>query len=300
MSTPLVSAITIFRDAERFLPDAVASILAQTWPTWELLLVDDGSRDGGTAWARETARAHPERIRYLAHPGHENRGMSATRNLGVREARGTLVAFLDADDVWLPDTLARQVVALTEHPRAGMVCGATEYWWGWTGEAADRARDAVRPMGVGTDTVIEPPALLLRFLRDETPPPGTCSALLRRAVYAAVHGFEERFAGMYEDQAFFAKVALTTPVLVTEACVARYRQHPDSCYSRARAAGTAGAAELAYLRWLARHVAAHHRAGAGPDWTALRKMLAPHRHPRLHRLAERLGAVRDRFAARTL
>ena len=70
----------------------------------------------------------------------------------------------------------------------------------------------------------------------------------------AVGGFEPRFRGMYEDQAFLAKVCLTSRVLVTDDVVARYRQHPDSTYARARAAGVAAEAEIIYLEWLAREV----------------------------------------------
>src|SRR5512147_1824882 len=103
---PLVSGVIIFWNAERFLQEAIESVLAQTYPSWELLLVDDGSTDGASEIARSYAARHPERIRYLEHPGHRNRGMSASRNLGLQQSRGALVAFLDSDDVWLPEKLA--------------------------------------------------------------------------------------------------------------------------------------------------------------------------------------------------
>jgi glycosyltransferase involved in cell wall biosynthesis len=83
-----VSAIIIFFDAERWLAEAIDSVRAQTLGDWELLLVDDGSRDGGPALARVEAARAPDRVRYLQHPGHQNRGMSAARNLGLRHARG--------------------------------------------------------------------------------------------------------------------------------------------------------------------------------------------------------------------
>jgi len=100
--TPLVSVITIFLDAERFLNEAIESLRAQTYERWELLLVDDGSRDGSSEIAREHAARDPHRIRVLEHAGHANLGMSASRNLGIAHARGDLVALLDADDVYLP------------------------------------------------------------------------------------------------------------------------------------------------------------------------------------------------------
>src|SRR5690606_28181582 len=102
-TSPTVSVIIIFLDAERYLNEAIRSVFDQTVSNWELLLVDDGSSDASSTIARCHAAAMPERIRYLEHSGHENRGMSASRNLGIRTARGRYVAFLDADDVWLPD-----------------------------------------------------------------------------------------------------------------------------------------------------------------------------------------------------
>src|SRR5690348_3334121 len=96
--SPLVSVIIIFWNAEPFLAEAVASVVAQSYPDWELLLVDDGSTDGSTALAQQIVVRDPQRMRYLEHPGHANRGMSATRNLGIAQARGTYLAFLDADD----------------------------------------------------------------------------------------------------------------------------------------------------------------------------------------------------------
>ena len=102
---PLVSVVTIFFNGERFLADAIESVLAQRFDRWELLLVDDGSTDGSTAIARGYASAHPDRIRYLEHDQHANLGMSPSRNVGIRASSAPYVAFIDADDVWLPAKL---------------------------------------------------------------------------------------------------------------------------------------------------------------------------------------------------
>ena len=110
--SPRVSPIVIFLDAKSFFGEAIESIIGQDYADWELLLVDDGSTDGTADIARRYAELDSQRIRYLSHPGHENRGMSASRNLGIREARGEYLAFLDADDTWLPGKLTRQVAIL--------------------------------------------------------------------------------------------------------------------------------------------------------------------------------------------
>ena len=111
-----VSCIVIFLNEERFLAEAIDSVLAQTHESWELLLVDDGSTDGSAAIAREFAERHPDRVRYLRHPGRANLGMSAARNLGLAHARGRYVGFLDADDAWLPGQAAEQVEILDSRP----------------------------------------------------------------------------------------------------------------------------------------------------------------------------------------
>ena len=93
---PSVSAVIIFFDAERFINEVIASVFAQTYADWELLLVDDGSTDGGRSIALSYAQQCPRRVRYLEHEGHRNRGMSASRNPGIRNAKGQYVALLDA------------------------------------------------------------------------------------------------------------------------------------------------------------------------------------------------------------
>ena len=78
---PQVSVIVGFFNDERFLPQAIESVLAQEFTDWELLLVDDGSTDGSTEFARSWVEQFPTKTRYLEHSGHQNRGISATRNL---------------------------------------------------------------------------------------------------------------------------------------------------------------------------------------------------------------------------
>ena len=127
-SEPTVSVVICFFDAERFLREAIESVFAQTFGAWELLLVDDGSRDGGPEIAREAVVARPDRVRILEHPGRENRGISASRNRGLEEARGRYVAFLDADDRWVERKLEEQVEILELCPEAAMVFGVTLDW----------------------------------------------------------------------------------------------------------------------------------------------------------------------------
>src|SRR4051812_19789675 len=124
---PLVSVITPFYEAAPFIEHAIASVGGQTYSNWELILVDDGSGDGGSEIARAATNSVAD-IHYLEHPGHAHRGVSASRNAGAAVARGDLIALLDADDLFLPTKLERQVAALQAHPAAGMVIANTLFW----------------------------------------------------------------------------------------------------------------------------------------------------------------------------
>src|SRR5262249_17520285 len=97
---PKASVIVPFYNSEKFLAEAIESVLSQTYLSWELILVDDGSHDKSTTIAKEYAAGNPNRIRYLEHPGHENKGRSTSRNLGISQSQGEYIAHLDSDDVW--------------------------------------------------------------------------------------------------------------------------------------------------------------------------------------------------------
>jgi glycosyltransferase involved in cell wall biosynthesis len=269
--TPQVSVIMIFLNADPFLADAIGSVLAQTYDSWELLLVDDGSSDASTARAQWAAAQVPGRVRYLEHAHYQNHGMSASRNLGLRHAQGRYIACLDADDVWVTHTLAEQVSRLESTPEAAMVYGPARWWSSWTGRPADVARDGLQPLAFPPDRVIEPPQLLIRLLQNHqlyTP----TGMLTRRTVLDRVGGFEPAFRGLYEDPVLLAKICLEAPVLQAQACWYHYRQHPASCCQVARSTGQNAAARLTFLHWLTAYVEA--RTGPQGDlWETLQQEL---------------------------
>ena len=284
----LVSVITPVLNAGRFLDEAVASVREQTHSRWELLLVDDGSTDGSTAILERWAALDPDRIRSLAHPGRASLGSSASRNLGLRHASGRYIALLDADDVWLPNHLADQIALLEHHPDAGFGYGPTIEWYGWTGDPADASLDHVPDLGVPRERVLPPPGPLIDWVRRGAPSPCTCSVLVRRDVMEAVGGFEAAFPGMYDDQALYTKVCLTTPVVAGARATSRYRRHPDSCYSRAKATGRATVDRRHFIDWLDAYLAEH--GVTDPALLrAVRQERRGARHPALGRAAEWLA-----------
>ncbi|WP_369411346.1 glycosyltransferase family 2 protein [Phycobacter azelaicus] len=102
----LVSVIMPVFNAEKTLTRAVASVQAQDYPDWELVLIEDGSSDGSADLCADLAAADP-RIRVLRQS--RNSGAAAARNAGLAQARGRYIAFLDADDEWLPEKLTSQL-----------------------------------------------------------------------------------------------------------------------------------------------------------------------------------------------
>ena len=105
-NSPLVSVITPAYGAARFIEATIASARAQTFQDWEMLVVDDASTDATPELVAEQARQDP-RIRLYHNP--RQAGASASRNLAIEAAAGRWLAFLDSDDLWLPDKLERQL-----------------------------------------------------------------------------------------------------------------------------------------------------------------------------------------------
>jgi glycosyltransferase involved in cell wall biosynthesis len=253
----LVSIVVIFLNAEKYLREAIESIISQTYEKWELLLVDDGSSDGSTEIARRYAKQIPARVRYLDHPGHRNCGKGASRNLGIRHAKGSYLAFLDADDIWLPHKLKEQVAILSKYENAGMLYGKTIYWHSWTQDPKDAKRDYIPSLGVPLDTPIDPPDLLPLYLRGKASIPCPTDILIRRSVADEIDGFDETFIGVnniYEDQAFYAKLCIKTPVVVVDRCWDKYRQHSQASMAVAWQSGTEIQARRFFLEWLVRYL----------------------------------------------
>lgn len=284
---PLVSVIIIFLNAEKFLQEAIDSVFSQTYSNWELLLVDDGSTDASTRIAREVAERFPGKVQYLEHAGHRNRGMSASRNWGIAHARGKYVAFLDADDVWLPQKLEEQVAILEAHPEVAMVYGPSEFWFGWTGKPEDVRQDYLQQLDVSTDKIIAPPKLFALFLRNPSISPAPSGILVRRETLQSVGGFEGTMPGMFDDQGFYTKICTRVPVYVSSRCWYRYRRHPDAYCVATLAQGRHHHEREVYLNWVEAYLT-EHRLGNAEVWAALRRELRPYRHPIWHRIASRV------------
>jgi glycosyltransferase involved in cell wall biosynthesis len=203
--------------------------------------------------------------------------MSASRNLGIRHALGAYITFCDADDVWMPSKLSEQLSIFRSHPQIGVVCGAANYWRSWAG-----GKDRIVLSGPVQDIPLYPPAACLAV-----EPLGAAVApcndlLVRRDVVLRVGGFENEFTGMYEDQAFLAKIYLATPVYFSSQVSLKYRQHSESCMALAERDGYSKTARRHFLEWFAVYVRALPDPKPIDVESAIQRELMAYLHPSLY------------------
>ena len=268
----LVSVIIIFFNEERFIQEAIGSVVSQTYQNWELLLVDDGSTDNSTQIAQQYVKKYPDKIRYLEHKNHQNRGKSTSRNLGISHTKGEYIAFLDADDVFLPLKLEKQIAILEYYPEAAMVYGNTLYWHSWTGNPEDRQKDYMPELGIQTNTLVQAPSLLLFLLRDEGATPCICSFIVKRKLVREFGGFDESIQHLYEDQVFLVKVFATATVFVEGGFWEKYRQHEDSSWHLSISTGEDIKARLIFFKWLRKYIKSQ-KIRDKEVWQAVNKQL---------------------------
>jgi glycosyltransferase involved in cell wall biosynthesis len=224
VSAPLVSVCVPARDAERFLAEALASALAQPVEL-ELLVCDDGSRDG-TAVVAEHFAADDPRVRVLRFP--RARGVVAARNALLVEARGRYVAFLDADDAYLPGGLAAQVALLEREPSVALVHGGAEI----VDEDGRELPPWRRPF---SEDVIEDGAVAFGelVLCNEMV---ASTVVARRDALVAAGGFVS-VGPSSSDWDMWLRLALQGDVAYRAEPVARYRQHGASISRATTATG---------------------------------------------------------------
>lgn len=110
-SIPLVSIITPCYNAQKYIVETIESVLVQTYDNWELIIVDDYSTDGSIEIVKSYI-AKDSKIKLICN--NENIGVSKSRNIAIRKAKGKYIAFLDSDDTWLPQKLKKQILVMEE------------------------------------------------------------------------------------------------------------------------------------------------------------------------------------------
>ncbi|MCP4351344.1 MAG: glycosyltransferase [Desulfobacterales bacterium] len=257
---PLVSVITPIYNGSLYLDDAVESVLNQTYDNWELFLIDDGSADDSYEKAKDWSEKD-KRIIAFHHPGHVNKGVSATRNLGINHAKGQYVAMLDCDDEWLPGKLEKQVGIILRHPQTVMVyCQA---------ESIDEEGIPLRLNPKKIENCPHPPVygkgltggpfdafeLMVSIREIQT----ACLTVLARAEDVRnCGGFDETMEFQMEDALLFALLAERSPVFFLDEILARYRFH-DSSWSASLDHRKTAMTNLEYSDRLLKAVKPEHR-----------------------------------------
>jgi glycosyltransferase involved in cell wall biosynthesis len=200
-AAPAVSVVIPLFNKVDYVGRAIRSVLNQSFTDFELIVVDDGSTDGG-----------PEVVRAFADPRlrliwQENEGPGAARNWGIRESRAELIAFLDADDEWLPDFLSSSVAWLSKHPEcvlsvSGFFMGAERQDWG---QIARRAGITEGPWRL-------PPQLRREEMKDFIGYFNSWAIVCRRWALDRYRGFYENRCTFGEDTYLWVQIALNHPV----------------------------------------------------------------------------------------
>ena len=206
-----ISVIIPTYDRAGLLPRAIRSVLGQSRPPTEVVVVDDGSTDG----TERLVRSEFPTVRYLR---QENRGVAAARNHGIREARGEWVAFLDSDDEWLHRKLERQLEALRKEPRF-LLCHTNEIWIR-RGQRANPMKKHAKSGGHIFEECL--PLCVV----------SPSSVVVHRRLFERVGLFDESLPAC-EDYDLWLRVCSRVPVLyLEEPLIVKYGGHADQLSRR--------------------------------------------------------------------
>ena len=249
MQEGLVSVIIPNYNYAQYLREAIDSVLAQTYPNVEIIVVDDGSTDG----SKEILNSYGDRIRAFF---QQNQGVSAARNFGVSMSRGDFIAFLDADDAWLSEKIERQLALFVEDGELGLVhVGVVET----DGQGAEIIELTDGRDGWVSDKLLqfEGPVIL----------GGGSGLMLRRNVFDEVGGFDTRLSTS-ADWDLFYQVSLRYRVGFVSDILLKYRVHASNMH------GNIGTTERDMLIGFEKAFADNHSWERRRCYGNLHKMLA--------------------------
>ena len=217
---PLVTLVVPCYNAEKYLPATLDSIRAQTYAHFECILVDDFSTDGTAAIARDLSRSD-KRFRFYQH--RANGGLATSRNSGIRLARGEFVAFLDADDLLAPKSLANRVAALARFRDSDLVAGSFDF--------SETIADDFK--GVIKETPVTGRAEFVDFVSAKGDCPFNANQpMLKRSVLVKMGGFPEEYP-QAEDWRLWSKVLRAGHMFVSTPTIGSgYRQTAGSMIRR--------------------------------------------------------------------
>lgn len=249
-SSPLVSVILPVYNAAAHLPETLDSVVHQTYRSFEVILVDDGSRDESLTIARSWQERHPDRIRILQHPGGVNKGVSATRNLGIQHARGTYTAFLDADDMWFADKLEQHVALMEGDPTIGLSYTKARIV---RDEHGEKFIPGVEILG-GTPPLGSQKVILVQIINVSLNYIFS-TVMVRTDLLRSVGCFDEDLIFQTEDRIMVAKISAYHRIVLLPEVLCTYRAHGTSYTAHALRSGIIPAIffemQTTVMAWLA-------------------------------------------------
>ena len=204
---PCCSIIIPAYNAIKYLPETLESVLKQSFTDFEVLIIDDGSYDNIIEWA---AQIEDPRVRFIS---QKNQGVSAARNLGIKNATGEYIAFLDADDLWESTKLEKQLQLFKKNPYSGLV--HTEM---------ALIDEESKLLGREFTSNVEGNALE-QLLEKNTIV--TSSVIVRRSCLETVGSFDNNLTSS-EDWELWVRIASVYPIALVKEPLVFYRQHPNN------------------------------------------------------------------------
>lgn len=210
----MISVIIPAYNASEFIEETIDSVISQSFKDWELIIVNDGSKDNSVEVIKNKIRDHQN----MSLINKKNGGVSSARNLGFEHARGEFLAFLDADDIWSEDFLQCGIDSLSKNSDAGLVytdliiideknISSNQVKKGKSGEILD-------DLLLWEDHVISPPS----------------GMIVRRSVINRVGQFDEQLSNN-ADQDFYMRVSAKYPIERIDRPLLRYRVHDNNMHS---------------------------------------------------------------------
>lgn len=215
----LVSVITPAFNREKYIKETVDSVLAQEGVDFEYIVVDDGSTDGTYEILKEYSEQG--KIQLVSHPERQNRGQSASLNIGLSLAKGNFIAILDSDDLFKPGKLKKQVQFLESNPDVGLVYG--------NGDAVDEEGNYIYTIHPAEHIETNDPNRVLLdcyFLLPQ-------NSLVRREIYEKVGRFDEGYRAA-QDHDMLVRIAEVSKLAYIQDNFFSYRRHNDSISSKGK------------------------------------------------------------------
>ena len=209
---PLITAVVVNHNYGRYLGECLDSVLEQSYPSMEIIVVDDGSTDNSL----EILQSYKDRTLLIQ---QENRGVSAARNVGLAKSKGEWIAFLDSDDAWRPEKLQKQSNYFTQ-PTVGMVFCGIEFT-----DDSGRCLGSARPSNTGN--------FLSQLVTFTSPPIGGSAAVIRSECLRNLGGFDEQLSTA-ADLDMWIRIAARYEICAVSAPLVKYRCHSTSMHLNVR------------------------------------------------------------------